>query len=248
MNTTQSEIIENVKTLLSLYKSGKLGNQIMPEETHPQFFTQEQKLLYFTLPMALNYQRDSYKLWVSAKKTWEDNEAKKVFDLNFVANSEANLIKELLLKHKLALQPVKHIDTWRRISTTVNCNWHSFSEMLTFCHNDFLILRELIQIKYKKSFPYLSGPKIFNYWAYILTQYCDVTLKNRSLIEIAPDTHVIQASEKLGVLQLNEVENISRDEVSRRWRVLLEGTGIDPIDVHSPLWFWSRGGFRSLDS
>lgn len=34
----------------------------MPEDSHPEFQTQEERLCYFTLPMALNYQRNSYTL------------------------------------------------------------------------------------------------------------------------------------------------------------------------------------------
>jgi len=41
------------------------------------------------------------------------------------------------------------------------------------------------------------------------------------------------------------MSKLSREEVSKIWRKLLEGTGIDPIDVHSPLWFWSRSGFKA---
>jgi hypothetical protein len=77
-----------------------------------------------------------------------------------------------------------------------------------------------------------------------MSEYGEVELKNRSFIEIAPDTHVIQASIRLGLLSREEVDNFSREEISKIWRALLKGTDIDPIDVHSPLWFWSRGGFE----
>ncbi len=33
-------------------------------------------------------------------------------------------------------------------------------------------------------------------------------------------------------------------EISNIWHKLLKGTGIDPIDMHSPLWFWSRSNFQ----
>lgn len=43
----------------------------MPEDSNPNFSSDEieMRLAYFTLPMALNYQRDSYKLWESVLKT-----------------------------------------------------------------------------------------------------------------------------------------------------------------------------------
>jgi hypothetical protein len=237
-------VIQKVKSLLHKYTSGELGNTTMPEDTHPLLNNQEEKLLFYTLPMALNYQRNSYNLWEVAKQTWEDENTRKVFDLEWVSKSDEEDLRKRLLKYKLALQPNKHIDTWKRISTTIYENWDSISGLITESENDYLKLRDIVQNRYKNGFPYLSGPKIFNYWSYILTKYCDVDLKHRNQIEIAPDTHVLQASVKLGVISKKDITNISRGEVSKIWRKLLEGTDIDPIDVHSPLWFWSRGGFK----
>ncbi len=239
-----SNFIKRVKTLLKAYNDGLLGDTTMPEESHPHFDTQEEKLLYFTLPMALNYQRNSYKLWEAALKTWEDTETRKVFDLKIASQSNTEVLRINLLKYKLALQPNKHIDTWNKISKSIDENWGSISSLLDNSEYDFLKLREIVQNKYKKSFPYLSGPKIFNYWAYIIQEYADITLRNREYIEIAPDTHVIQASVKLGLINNEDTNKISREKISLIWRNSLKGSGIDPIDVHSPLWFWSRGGFK----
>ena len=106
-----------------------------------------------------------------------------------------------------------------------------------------ILSKNIIQQDYKKGFPYLSGPKIFNYWSFILGEYGKVKLHNREYIEIAPDTHITQCSVLLGVITQNEADNLSKDEVSEKWRKLLIGSGITPIEMHSPLWFWSRNGF-----
>ncbi len=47
----------------------------------------------------------------------------------------------------------------------------------------------------------------------------------------------------LGVITQDEADILSKDEVSGRWRNLLAGSGITPIEMHPPLWFWSRNGF-----
>ena len=91
----------------------------MPEDSHPHFSNNEEKLIYFTLPMALNYQRDSYKLWESAKKTFEDKDTGAVFALKEMTEED---LRRKLLTHKLALQPNKHIDTWKRLT-------HTFQEL-----------------------------------------------------------------------------------------------------------------------
>jgi hypothetical protein len=240
----QKQVIDSVKTLISAYHTGTLGDTTMPEDTHPTFSTLEQKRIFYTLPMALNYQRNSFKLWEAATVCYNDKETQDVFNLQRVNEITTEELRNKLTKHKVALQPNKHIDTWQRISETIYTNWESISDLFIATNQDYLELREVIQKEYKKGFPYLSGPKIFNYWMYIMSEYGEVAIRNRSHIEIAPDTHVIQASIKLGVITKEESESLKREDISKLWRELLDGTSVDPIDVHSPLWFWSRSGFE----
>ena len=194
--------------------------------------------------MSLNYQRDSYKLWEAALKTWKDKDTHNVFVLKEVKDMKTEELRKKLLKYKLALQPNKHINNLQTISLTVLSNWGSFENMLSATNYDFLKLKNVLQKEHKKGFLYLSGPKIFNYWSHILQEYCDIELKNSEYIEIAPDTHVIQASIRLGIINKKEAEKISKEKLSLIWRNILKGSGINPIDMHSPLWFWSRNGFK----
>lgn len=238
-------IVENCKSLLEAYKSGKLGQTRMPEDSNPDFSENEKeaRLAYFTLPMALNYQRDSYKLWEAALKTYNDAEAKIVFNISKVNSLEDDKLREYLTKYKVALQPNKQTNTWKTISKTVYDNFGSFENLMEKQDNDFLKLRETIQINLKKGFPYLSGPKIFNYWSFIMKEYGKVPLKNANYIDIAPDTHVTQCSVLLGVINKEEGEKLSKEKISEKWRKVLKDSGINPIDMHPPLWFWSRNGF-----
>jgi hypothetical protein len=112
----------------------------------------------------------------------------------------------------------------------------SFREFFEAFDGDFLNLKQLVKIDHKKGFPYLSGPKIFNYWSFIISTYGKVNLSNRDHIEIAPDTHITQCSVKLGVITSKEAITFTKDAISERWRELLKESGIDPIDMHPPLW------------
>ncbi len=69
--------------------------------------------------------------------------------------------------------------------------------------------------------------------------------RNRENITVAPDTHVIQASVKLGVITNPEssLPNV-QEIVTARWKELLQETEHVPIDIHTPMWLWSRGKFR----
>jgi len=233
--------------LVHAYNNGLLGATVMPEDAHPTFDNGSiaSKFSYFTLPMSLNYQRNSYKLWESATKTFLDKNTEYLFDISKVSTKTEEAIRKDLLRYKLALQPNKHINTWLRVSNGFSNFAGNIPTFFDRYDNDVLKIRKIVQSEHKNYFPYLSGPKIFNYWLYIIERYCEVPLINREFIEIAPDTHVIQASVKLGILKDTEKE-VSREKISELWRSTLQGTGISPIDMHSPLWFWSRSGFEYL--
>jgi len=240
-----SKLVKDCQGLLSAYKAGHLGQTKMPEDSNPGFESGdgEMRIAYFTLPMALNYQRDSYKLWEAALKTFNDPETRFVFDVAKVSETSEEEVRQALMKYKLALQPNKHINTWRTISKTIKDKWGSFEQFFKEVGEDFLNLKKIINLDHKKGFPYLSGPKIFNYWSFIISTYGGMNLTNRDCIEIAPDTHITQCSVKLGLITEEESLKLTKGAISERWREVLQGSGIDPIDMHPPLWFWSRNGF-----
>ncbi len=139
-------VIINCEKLLNAYKKGLLGQTVMPEDSNPGIgkMNNETRLAYFSLPMSLNYQRDSYKLWQAALKTFQDSETKDVFDIACVVKLDTGDLMKKLLKHKLALQPNKHINTWQTISNTVYKNWGSFSSLIGNAEDDFLKIRNVL--------------------------------------------------------------------------------------------------------
>ncbi len=244
MAVSNNDIVARCRLILTAYSNGGLGDITMPEDCAPDFGTDtEGRLAFFTLPMALNYQRNSTVLWQSALLTWKDKGTRDVFDLAAVSKMTEEELRKKLVKYKLALQPNKHINSWSRIAETVYEKWGSFKVFLNEMDNDYLKLRECIQGGMKSGFPYLAGPKLFNYWCYVLTRYCGVPLKNSELVEIALGSHVTRCSVLLGVITQDKANNLSKEVIYAKWRGVLEGSGINPIDLHSPLWFWSRNGF-----
>lgn len=230
--------------LIQAYHDGLLGNMTMPEDIHPDFNNnQESRLCFFTLPMSLNYQRNSYTLRESTTTSYQDLDTQLIFDLSRCTKASTDLLRAKLLLHKVALQRNKHVSTRQTIATTIYNNWWSVTWLLEVANYDFLQLQQLVQIKHKKWFPYLSWPKIFHYRSYILWEYCDIALTNRQYIQIAPDTHVIQCSVNLWVITQIESTTLTTDQISERRRSILTWSDIDPIDMHSPLWFWSRNNF-----
>lgn len=245
---TQAELeaIEICRKLVAAYRSGALSAHELPEDNAPVFGRNdvELQLVYFTLPMSLNYRRNSDQLWAATKKSFADPETSDIFSIETSANLSFGELAGKLLKYKMAMQPTRHTMNWQKISQTVHTNWGSMSGLLKATGYDFLKLRAAVQGSHKAGFPYLSGPKLFNYWCYILVTKCGVPLKNREHIDIAVDTHVLQSSVRLGVITEREATELTRVAMAERWRQLLLGTDLAPVDLNVPLWFWSREGFK----
>ena len=245
----KKEILKQVEKLLQMYKNGLLGGEVMPEDGNPHFkINSLENYNYFTLPMALNYQRNSYKLWESANLTWKDNSTRFVFNTKLVSKSSIEDIKKSLTKYKVALQPNKQPEIWIKLCNTINELFDGDIRNL-FKNNgyDINLIKNYVQKQNKSKFPYLSGNKICNYWLYVLYQYTDIKFKNLEALKIAPDTHVVKATHRLGLindreLELNNVQTIVID----RWNELLKFTPYKPIDLHTPLWLWSRNGFIEI--
>ena len=106
------------------------------------------------------------------------------------------------------------------------------------------MLKDMIQNNIRPVSRISRIPKIFNYWSFIIQEYGKVRLQHSEYIDIAPDTHITKCSVVLGVITAKEAETLTKEEISERWRTLLQGSGINPIEMHPPLWFWSRNGFQ----
>lgn len=245
----KQEIFTKVEKLYNMWKKGMLGGEFMPEDSNPGLPKESlQNYLYFTLPMALNYQRNSYKLWESAKSTYLDKDTNFVFDIDKVLASDINGLKNALTKYKLALQPNKQTGIWQNLCKTIKEHFNGdIRNLFKACNYDVNKIRNYIQIIHKKDFPYLSGIKICNYWLFVTYQYTDVKYINHNELTVAPDTHVVKATHKLGLITDDEFNksNIQSIVVSR-WNDLLKGRTYSPIDIHTPLWLWSRNGFKKI--
>lgn len=104
---------------MEMHKNGLLGGEVMPEDANPNLDkASAENYLYFTLPMSLNYQRNSYTLWQSALQTYSDNETKFVFTLEECLNRSFAEVQQALTKYKVALQKQKQTEIWFRLCDT----------------------------------------------------------------------------------------------------------------------------------
>ena len=232
--------IEKLYKLISLYDTGQLGGK--RHEVYPKFNKgSRENFLYFTLAPSINYQRKSEGLWKAALATYDDKSTQFVFFPEIVAKTKKEKVAVALTKHGLAVQKDRQTGIWTTICNTLYEHYSGDPrKLLKSYNNDVLEVIQGLQ-KDKKLFPYLSGPKLSNYWLYILSQFTNIKLSNLDKISVVPDTHIIQATQHLGLVSKEEVSPIKVAEV---WEDLLQGTGLAPSDLHAPLWRWSRQGFK----
>ena len=242
-------ILDKVEKLIKMQSDGELGGEVMPEDSNQGFEKGSlENYLYFTLPMALNYQRNSYTLWESALKTYHDEETRFVFTPKLCLEKSFEEVQYALTKYKVALQRQKQTEIWIKLCETFVKSYNGDIRKL-FDENDDDVdkIRNYVQVAHKKEFPYLSGTKICNYWLYVIYQYTDRKYCNIEKLTVAPDTHVCKATHKLGLITDEEFDSSNvQASVIRAWEELLQNTEYKPIDVHTPLWLWSRNGFVEI--
>lgn len=245
----KEEILKQVDKLIKMHDAGELGGEVMPEDANPHLEKSSlENYLYFTLPMALNYQRNSYTLWENALKTYNDEETKFVFDPKICLEKTFEEVQHALTKYKVALQKQKQTEIWLSLCKTfVELFDGDVRKLFDSLNNDVDKIRDFIQKENKKKFPYLSGTKICNYWMYVIYQYTDRQYINIENLTVAPDTHVCKATYKLGLITTDEFNSSNVQQiVIDRWKELFKGTKYKPIDIHTPLWLWSRNGFKEV--
>lgn len=244
---SDEEIATLALKLHEMWKSGRLGGELMPEDVHPDLPLESDELAaYFTLGMTLNYQRNSYALWRSCTAAFHDAETRWVFDPVAVAASDTERLSEALTRHRVALQPNRHPQIWHRNACgLVDLASGSVRNVFESVDYDLGAVKSFLA-EHRASFPYLCGPKISNYWLYVISTYMNWPTTNRESLSVAPDTHVIAASIRLGVMAHDENHAAQAGTAASRWATILEPTNLVPIDIHTPLWLWSRNGFPDV--
>lgn len=125
------KVLIDVHNLIKMHKEGLLGGEIMPEDANPNLSKESmENYHYFTLPMALNYQRNSYLLWAAAKQTYIDENTVSIFNPNSVIHMTDEELRSHLTTYKVALQPIKHIEIWRKLCQTICSSRYTYSTLV----------------------------------------------------------------------------------------------------------------------
>lgn len=240
-NKTKLELRKRVEALHEIFHQGGIPT-LAQHEVNPGLDPSSRlNYIYFTLPVCLNFQRSSPAMWAAALKAFEDKETHYLFYPEKVVATDYKKVQQDLIKHRLGLQLNKHTEIWVKISTALNKLFDSDPrEVIKAGEYDVEKILKLIRVIHSEHFPYLRGPKLSNYWLFILDHFTDIELKNKEKLSIIPDTHIIQSTIHLGLTQ----PTATIPDIEKAWVDLLADSHLNPVDMHSVLWNWSRNSFK----
>jgi len=239
----EPSMIAKLEEIRTAFRQGLLGKT--SHEEHPGLpRDSRENYLYFMLAPALNYQRRSEQLWRAAARTHDDPVTSFVFEPSLVCEASEENLRTALTTHSLATRPARHTDTWKTLCNTLTSRYGSDPRaFLQECAWDIPKILDTLRID-RKSFPVIAGPKMSNYWLFILSRFTDAKFTNMHEVSIIPDIHVRRASVQLGVVA--DADLYSTEKLANVWRAGLQGSGILPSELHGPLWLWSRAGFPEV--
>jgi hypothetical protein len=240
--------------------TGIHGRTKMPEDILPAGVARGslEHLLFITLTVAVDYQRDANALWAASRKTFEDADGRYLYDPEKLHLGSPAKIREDMQKHGLSKKPRKDAWIWRTVGVTFYKKWGGDPRnFLEHCGWDSLLVlqrladgQHLYNERTVADYPYLRGPKIGPLWLRMLRDNVGVsTLRNLDSVPIPVDVHVARATLALGIVGGQHSGSI-RDlfqRIREAWFQSVEGLQVRDrpmiaLDVDEPLWTLSKYG------
>ena len=221
-------------------------------------------LLFTTLTVAIDYQRDAISLWASARKSHDDPDTHYLFDPPALHETKPKKIIEDMQKPRAIQENLKKTHTFggpsgyrfSRSGVVIPKNF------LADCNLDAVdILRRLRSDAHSRNgrqvadFPYLRGDKIGPLWLRILRDNIGIdNIKRLQEVPIPVDIHIARASLAIGVVRGTFSGKLVDlfPLVRKAWFDSVKGLDAGSremiaLDVDEPLWHLSKYGCTKRD-
>lgn len=241
------------------------GEKDMPEDMTPTGVKRGslEHVLFITLTVSIDYQRDAPSLWKSSRRTFHDPRTRYLFDPKQLHEVPFQQIAKDMQKYELSKKPENDARFWRTVGVTFYKKWEADPRnFLEDCDWDSLaILRRLRDDTHLyngeqvSDYPYLRGPKIGPLWLRMLRDNVVISeLRNLEKVPIPVDIHVARATLATGVVRGYFEGRLDRlfEYIRKAWFVSTEGLSLKDrsmmaLDVDEPLWHLSKYGCTKRD-
>ena len=253
---------EKVAELLynSFSTVGIHGRTDMPEDIMPRGVARGSldHVLFITLTVSIDYQRDAPLLWESSRKTFNDPETRYLFDPKSLHETPFSKMVEDMQRYRLSKKPQQDPHIWRTVGVTFYKKWKGNPRsFLSSCNwNSLMILKHLrddthiYNGRLVSDYPWLRGPKIGPLWLRMLRDNVG-TLKLRDLgkVPIPVDRHVARATLTTGMVKGQFEGGLDElfKSIRKAWFESVKDLNVKDrpmiaLDVDEPLWHLSKYG------
>ncbi len=254
------------ESLYNLFSTvGIHGRNDMPEDIMPKGVIKGsfEHIMFITLTVSIDYQRDAPALWEASRKTFEDPNTRYLFDPKALHETSFRKVVKDMQKYKLSKKLQKDAYIWRTVGVTFYKKWNGNPlNFLQDCNLDAPIILKRLKIdthlyngRWVTDYPYLRGDKIGPLWLRMLRDNVGIMqLRNLDKVPIPVDIHVARATLTTGVVR-GEFRGSLNDlfrYVRKAWFGSVNGLTIKnrsmiALDVDEPLWHLSRYGCSKRD-
>jgi len=255
-----AELLYNLFSTVGIH-----GRNDMPEDIMPKSVVRGslEHILFITLTVSIDYQRDAPALWNASRKTFEDPETRYLFDPKALHETSPRKIIKDMQKYRLSKKPQKDAYIWRTVGVTFykkwsgdpinflqRCNWDAPTILKQLKKDD-----HLYNGRWVPDYPYLRGDKIGPLWLRMLRDNVGITkLKNLDKVPIPVDIHVARATLTTGVVRGQFKGNLNDlfKHIRKAWFESVKGLNAKnrpmiALDVDEPLWHLSKYGCSKRD-
>jgi len=241
------------------------GQNDMPEDILPEGVTKGslEHIMFITLTVSIDYQRDAPALWSASRKTFEDPSTSYLFDSKSLHETPFSKIVEDMQKYNLSKKPRKDAQIWRSVGVTFYKKWNGDPRnFLQDCGWDALTVLKrlkkdahLYNGRWAPDYPYLRGDKIGPLWLRMLRDNVGIkNLKNLDKVPIPVDRHVTMATLSLGIVRgkFNGSLKDLFEYIREAWFESVKGLEVNnrpmiALDLDEYLWHLSKYGCSKRD-
>ncbi len=232
----------------------------MPEDLPPAGVTTGslEHLLFITLTVAIDYQRDAIDLWRSSRDAFEDPLTRFLYNPQALHEAGVSKVGQDMQRHRLSKKLQKDAFIWHTIGVTFHKKWAGDPRrFLADCGWDApTILARLQADRHPQNgrmvldYPFLRGAKIGPLWLRMLRDNVGIAdLKGLDRVPIPVDIHVARATLCLGVVKGRYAGPLADlfERVREAWfesvgGLIVRGRPMIALDVDEPLWHLSKYG------